>query len=862
MPAVPRFDGSFKGDFRSVPSVRIAQNTSGMMLGQGLQDIGRSLVGLSNSISQRIEQKNNYLAQGVGAAEGMSEDFDPNGLPVNGSRAAMIRHSAALTSFATKTNTAISEKLALLKMEHQNDPTGYKIAAQNYLDASTQGMPPQVTASLQNIAGSQVTADFVGLKKAEMARIEADNKATYKYGQVNLYTKMEKNDLATDADNDQYMTDQSVYLETLSQAIQNNTISQAEYDYEFDKFERFNKNKLLGKEVGLLYRTEGSQAVLEKIKNLKEAGAVDEATTAYGYYTALENIKTNDIGKLTQLNAAITARIQSGGDPSALIDQLVEATAGDPDRHQAALSMKTENDKIREIEASGDPVYMRQQADELRAQAETTDDLLQSSALDRAATRLNSSANVLDQAKRSGGVMNYAEEAGWLRGRTTGLLDINDMDSFKSTLNQRRSNLAYLQDTGKVIGNTNIFKAEEVTAMNAIFKDKETPLAQKMQIMNQLKNLLSDKEMKQFIGSDPEKGELGTALSLSPSLQMDYIKGSSLQGINAPSSGDQEDFFNDFFDGLNMPAEEQGRLKKYITSIYNQRFIDKHGTLNIEDDKALRKELRDEMFGEPLAVGAFTILPFTKMGGGRVTQEEIDETLAKATTAQIMAASPQKTLPFAVDPLTGATTLDKRKDGNTSFAGLTKVREFVPVRAGVYKFKDGSGRFSTNQNGAKHWEINLPKLVDMVQNGVDPSKPPSKVEAGFASPASGGKLSDRRFGQYKHPIKKIVTAHNGVDIQTTGPAYAVTDGEVFVKKNNGGAGNTVELHATVGGKKHVFKYFHLQANGLPKAGKLKKGDQIGLIGSTGQSTGPHLHFEHWVDGKAINPMDVVGSFYN
>lgn len=106
-----------------------------------------------------------------------------------------------------------------------------------------------------------------------------------------------------------------------------------------------------------------------------------------------------------------------------------------------------------------------------------------------------------------------------------------------------------------------------------------------------------------------------------------------------------------------------------------------------------------------------------------------------------------------------------------------------------------------------------------------------------------------------HPILKKARPHNGTDFgaATGTPVRAVADGRVVLSGRNGGYGNQVKLdHAGP----YVTSYSHLHRLKVKNGQRVKQGDIIGTVGSTGQSTGPHLHFEMLINGKPVNAMKI------
>jgi murein DD-endopeptidase MepM/ murein hydrolase activator NlpD len=97
--------------------------------------------------------------------------------------------------------------------------------------------------------------------------------------------------------------------------------------------------------------------------------------------------------------------------------------------------------------------------------------------------------------------------------------------------------------------------------------------------------------------------------------------------------------------------------------------------------------------------------------------------------------------------------------------------------------------------------------------------------------------------------------HEGVDLVAAAgtPIYAAADGMVVGAAPNGRYGNWVRIEH---GQKLATVYGHLMAfaPGIQPGEAVVRGELIGFVGSTGRSTGAHLHFELQVDGKAINPI--------
>jgi len=109
------------------------------------------------------------------------------------------------------------------------------------------------------------------------------------------------------------------------------------------------------------------------------------------------------------------------------------------------------------------------------------------------------------------------------------------------------------------------------------------------------------------------------------------------------------------------------------------------------------------------------------------------------------------------------------------------------------------------------------------------------------------------YGTRWHPILKAYRFHTGIDIAASkGTAiYAVNGGEVVMSDYDSGYGNFVSISHGGG---VVTLYAHMTSRAVKKGQIVKQGQVIGYVGSTGLSTGPHLHFEVMIDGKNEDPM--------
>jgi murein DD-endopeptidase MepM/ murein hydrolase activator NlpD len=110
------------------------------------------------------------------------------------------------------------------------------------------------------------------------------------------------------------------------------------------------------------------------------------------------------------------------------------------------------------------------------------------------------------------------------------------------------------------------------------------------------------------------------------------------------------------------------------------------------------------------------------------------------------------------------------------------------------------------------------------------------------------------FGYRIHPVYKVKKMHYGIDFAATigTPIYATADGTIIkVEFSFSGYGNMVEIDHGFGYK---TRYAHMHGFAVKSGQKVKRGELIGYVGSTGLSTAPHLHYEVYINNVAKNPV--------
>ena len=171
------------------------------------------------------------------------------------------------------------------------------------------------------------------------------------------------------------------------------------------------------------------------------------------------------------------------------------------------------------------------------------------------------------------------------------------------------------------------------------------------------------------------------------------------------------------------------------------------------------------------------------------------------------------------------------KSGDILYASLSLRNQ----KFALYRFKDANGNVGYFDEKGQAMKKVLHR------------KPMSFQQARISSP----------FGKRRHPIKKRWIIHWGVDYAAPKGTkiFAGGDGVIQTAKYNGGYGNYIKIrhnseYSTAYG--HMWKF----AKGIRPGVRVKQGQLIGYVGSTGLSTGPHLHYEVIRNGKRVNPLTI------
>lgn len=172
---------------------------------------------------------------------------------------------------------------------------------------------------------------------------------------------------------------------------------------------------------------------------------------------------------------------------------------------------------------------------------------------------------------------------------------------------------------------------------------------------------------------------------------------------------------------------------------------------------------------------------------------------------------------------------DFARYGHVLYANLKVHGEIIPI----YRFEDKDGDVDYfHEDGT-----NLKQIL-------------------MKTPVDGARMSSG-YGMRRHPILGYNKMHKGMDFAASRgtPIYAAGDGVLEKAGRNGSFGNYIRIRHN-NSLKTAYAHMKKLAKGMKKGKRVKQGQVIGYVGTTGRSTGPHLHYEVHKNGKNVNPKSI------
>lgn len=275
-------------------------------------------------------------------------------------------------------------------------------------------------------------------------------------------------------------------------------------------------------------------------------------------------------------------------------------------------------------------------------------------------------------------------------------------------------------------------------------------------------------------------------------------------------------------------ADMQSRIQqiKYVADIRAKRVEARQAmiiaTLNGQDN--VKPVAYEPIDSKAAAVAADFVEPLA-----RVERGQVDLAIkARITTEKRYIAAIQRAKALGIDPRRFATKM--------------------PAMGGPYEAADSAEAAADMAADAQFRALfQTWKKLDSLEGGL--------ISIPSVQPVTNMSFTSN-FGIRSDPFRGTAAFHPGVDIQCgIGTAvYATADGMVDKAERSGGYGNLVEIDH---GRGIQTRYGHLSKILVASGQHVKRGQLIALSGSTGRSTGPHLHYEVRIDGRAVNPLPFL-----
>lgn len=222
--------------------------------------------------------------------------------------------------------------------------------------------------------------------------------------------------------------------------------------------------------------------------------------------------------------------------------------------------------------------------------------------------------------------------------------------------------------------------------------------------------------------------------------------------------------------------------------------------------------------------------------------------LAVAASTGLIAASPALADGSELEAIAVAESV-------TAAEAAPTEKSAASATTGDPRFRELFAQWSALDNdGPQQFAVTNPSLT--VSGGFEPGLPVAAVPSRYPLSSAGvGRLSSG-YGFRRHPVLGRRKQHHGIDIAapTGTPVYATADGVVEKAYYSRSYGRVIYLDH---GADFETRYAHLSGMAVAPGARVRKGDLIGFVGSTGRSTGPHLHYEIRIAGQAVNPMPYM-----
>ena len=199
------------------------------------------------------------------------------------------------------------------------------------------------------------------------------------------------------------------------------------------------------------------------------------------------------------------------------------------------------------------------------------------------------------------------------------------------------------------------------------------------------------------------------------------------------------------------------------------------------------------------------------------------------------------------------------QEGNLQAEIEALTKQMQEIQAEIDELQSNINEYASVIREYEAQEKALNAEISKMQEELKKQENPPTATGAYTWPCPSCWLITSGFGNRPHPLGGGVKFHAGVDIgaQQGAPIVAADGGNVQTSTNGGGYGNYVIIYH---GNGRSTLYGHMSSRAVKAGDTVQKGQVIGYVGSTGNVTGPHLHFEVRIDGAPVNPLQYFSGY--
>lgn len=322
-------------------------------------------------------------------------------------------------------------------------------------------------------------------------------------------------------------------------------------------------------------------------------------------------------------------------------------------------------------------------------------------------------------------------------------------------------------------------------------------------------------------------------------------------------------------------SKKQGFLSKKISQFFSKLMEKGHEHVTVMFIPHSEKKIFNFQISNFALIFIFIVTLSTTIGGlyYYMHTDIITQQLEESTDDYLTMVNTMGKINHSLKPLKQST--NKLVESTTELKTMTLGRSIAePNRMAEHKggVLDQNAKLMSNNKNQKDKDseanqlMQLHQKIGIVQNELNGTvellKGYKQIFKNMPSifPVLGSNMGKgyvvSNFGWRRDPFTYKMTLHQGVDIINLPgtPIVAAADGYVLASQRGGGRGLYVELKHQFG---YTTMYLHMSALHVEAGDRVKKGQSLGLLGSTGRSTGPHLHYEVRINNTPVDPSPFI-----